>query len=188
MGSKTKKTIHLKVFGSLAYVKNRKREKSKFDPIARKHVCLGYERNSTAYLLQNLETRKLTRARNVVLNERKVVGFSNGPREAENDLLFDAIFEDQNEAEDSQNYVKIDINEEGLEIVLKPEVLVDEDSSSSSETEDQIELTRSFTMNPEYEVGPDIQIESTKNLTLTPESQAPPISPRRSIGPSPPRP
>ena len=181
------KTARLKVFGCLAYVKNRSREKSKFDPKAQKHVFLGYDSNSTAYLFQDIETRKLTRARDVVFNERKVVGFTNEPREAENDLLFDVTFEDQNEAEDSQNVVKIDIKEEGPEIIIKPEVLVDEESSSSSETENQIELTRRSTINPDYEVGPDNQVESTKNLTSALESQAPPIPPKRSIGPSPPK-
>ena len=120
----------MKHFGCLAYVKNRKCDKSKFNPKARKHVFLGYDSNSTAYLLQDSETRKLTRARNVVFNERKVVDFTNEPREAENDLFFDAIFKDQNEAEDSQNVFKIDIKEEGPEIEIKPEVLVDEESSS----------------------------------------------------------
>ena len=177
----------MKVFGCLAHVKNRKREKTKFDPKARKHVFLGYDSNSTAYLLQDIETGKLTRARNVVLNERKVVGFTNEPRETENDLLFDVTFEDRNENENSQNVAKIEIKEEGPETVIKPEVLVDDESSSSSETENQIELTRSSTINPEYEVGPDSQVESTRNLTLTPESQTPTIPPRRSIGPSPPR-
>ena len=112
----------------------------------------------------------------------------NEPRETENDLLFDVTFEDQNEAEGSQNVVKIEIKEEGPEIVIKPELLVDDESSSSSETENQIELTRSSSINPEYEVGPDSQVESTRNSTLTPESRAPPIPPRKSIGPSTPRP
>ena len=178
----------MKVFGCLAHVKNRKREKSKFDPKARKHVFLRYDRHSTAYLLQDIETRKLTRARNFVFNEKKLVGFTNDPRQAENDLLFDVTFEDHNEVEDSQNLVKIETKEEGLEIVIKPEVLVDDESSSSSETENQIELTRSSAINPDYEVGPDKQVESTRNLILTPEKQAPPIPPRKFIGPSPPRP
>ena len=64
------KTGHLKVFGCIAIVKNRKREKSKFDLKARKHFFLGYESNKPAYLLQDIETRKLTRARNVVFSER----------------------------------------------------------------------------------------------------------------------
>ena len=178
----------MKVSECLAYVENRKREKSKFDPKARKGVFLGYDSNSTPYLLQDIETRKLTRARNVVFNERKLLGFTSEPRETENDLLFDVTFEDQNEAEDSQNVVKIEIKKEDPEIVIKPEVLVDEESSSNSETENQIELTMSSTINPEYEVGPDDQVESSRNLNLTPESQAPPITPRRSIGPNRPRP
>ena len=91
-------------------------------------------------------------------------------------------------AEDSQNVVKIDIKEESPKKVKKTEVLVDEESSSSKETENQIELTWSFTINPEYEVGPDKKVESTRNLTLAPKSQEPLVPPRRSIGPSPPRP
>ena len=51
------KTGHLKGLGCLAYVKNRRREKSEFDPKARKHVFLGNGTNSTAYLLQDIETR-----------------------------------------------------------------------------------------------------------------------------------
>ena len=178
----------MKVFECLAYVRNGKREKQKFDPKSRKHVFLGYDSNSTAYLLHDIETRKLTGERNVVFIERKLLGFTNDPREAENDLLFDVTFADQNEAEDSQNLVRIDINSECPAIEIKPEVLVDEVNSSSSEIENQNELTRSFTINGEYEVGPDNQNESTRNVTLTPESQAPPIPPRRTIGPSPPGP
>ena len=182
------KTGHLKNSGCLAYVKNRKREISKFDPKARRNVFLRYDSNSTAYLSQDIQTRKLTRARNVVFNGRKVVGFTNEPRDAANDILFDVTFEDQNKAEDSQNVVKMDIKGEGPEIETKPEVLVDEGNSSSNETENQTELTRSFTLCPDYEVGPDNHVESTRNWTLTPESQAPPIPPKESIIPSPPRP
>ena len=71
------KTEHLKVFGCLGYVKTRKGEKRKFDPKALKHVSLGYNSNMTAYLLHSIETRKLTRVRNVVFNEKKVVDFTN---------------------------------------------------------------------------------------------------------------
>ena len=138
--------------------------------------------------MQDIETRKLTRARNFVFNEKKVVGFTNNLRETENDLLFDVTFEDQNEAKVGQNVVKIDIKEECPEIKIKPEVLIDEESSSSSETENHIELKRSGNINPENEVESDNQVESTRNFSLTPESQAPPIPPRKSIGPNPPTP
>ena len=57
-------------------------------------------------MLHDIETRKLTRAKKVVFNDKKVVGFTNDLREAENDLLFDVTFEDQKEAEDSQTLSK----------------------------------------------------------------------------------
>ena len=47
-----------------------------------------------------------------MFNERKVVGFTNELKEAENDLLIDVEFADQNEVEDSQNAVEKDIKEE----------------------------------------------------------------------------
>ena len=81
------KTGHLKVFDCLADVKNRKREKSKFDPKARKYVFLGYDINSTAYLLRDIETRKLTGARKFVFNEKKVVDFTKEPKKGKRSSL-----------------------------------------------------------------------------------------------------
>ena len=92
-------------------MKNRKREKSKFDPKARKHVFLGYDSNSTAYLLQDVETRTLTRARNVVFNEQKVVGFTNEIREDnDEDFLFDVNFDNENEPKSAEVEVKTEVN------------------------------------------------------------------------------
>ena len=178
------KTEHLKVFGCLTYVKNRKREKSKFDPKARKHVFLGYDSNSTAYLLQDIETRKLTRARNVMFNEKKVVGFTNELREEEDDLLFDVTFDDEIEPDDNKIIVKVENNDEVPEIEVKSKVVVDEESSSNSESE----TSGSITFNPQAQVQPVDQVQTTRNLTLNPEIQAPPILPRSLVGPSPPRP
>ena len=154
----------MKVYGCLAYVNNRKREKSKFDSKARKHVLPGYDSNSTAYLLQDNGIHKLTRARNVAFNEKKVVDLTNEVRGEESDLLFDVPFNDEYEAGDSQNAVQIDIKEEGTEIEIKPEVLTDEENSSSSETGKQFELTKTVSINRENEVGPDNQVESEKTL------------------------
>ena len=104
------KTDHLKVFGCLAYVKNRKREKSKFHPKARNYVFLGYHGNGTAYMLRNIETRKLTRARNVVFIEKRVVSFTNETREAENDdLLFDVTFDDEIEQSNAESVEKVEV-------------------------------------------------------------------------------
>ena len=85
------KTNHLKVFGCLAYVNNRKREKFKFDPKARKHVFLGYDGNSTAYLLQDIKLESWHDLAASCSMKR-----NNETRENENDdLLFDVTFDDE---------------------------------------------------------------------------------------------
>ena len=61
---------------------------------------------------------------------------------------------------------------------MKPEILADEENSSSSDSANQTVPTRSVTINPGFEVGPDNQVESTTNFTLAPEIQAPPIPSR----------
>ena len=68
------------------------------------------------------------------------------------------------------------------------EVEVDEEKSSSNETENQAEFSRSDTINPDFDTLIGNQVGSTRNNTLTPEARAPPVPPRRSIGPSPSRP
>ena len=78
-----------------------------FDPKTRKHVFLGYDSKGTAYLLKDIETRKLTRARNVVFYEKKLVGFTNELRVEESNLLFDLTFGDEIEAEDKKIIVTV---------------------------------------------------------------------------------
>ena len=119
------KSGYLKNFGCQPYLKNPKREKSKLDPPARKHVLLGYDSNSTADLLQGLQARNLTGAKNALFNEKGVVRFSieKGEQDFFIDHLFDLAFDDEYESGDSQNVVTIDIQVEPLEIEVKPEVL-----------------------------------------------------------------
>ena len=149
---KKPKIDHLKVFGCLAYVKNRKREKSKFDAKARKHVFLGYDGNSTAYLLQDIKTRKLTRARNVVFNEKKVVGFTNEAREDENDdLLFDVTF-DESENNEPEGIPGIEVKDESPEVEVKVENVTDEENSSSSESESNVDTTNPILPNSKVQV------------------------------------
>ena len=106
-GRKPKTDQSLESFWVSGIREKSKSWKSKFDPKARKHVFLGYDGNSTAYLLQDIETRKLTRARNVVFNEKRVVGFTNGTREDENyDLLFDVTFDDEIEQSKAESVQK----------------------------------------------------------------------------------
>ena len=60
-------------------------------------------------MLQVIQTRKLTRARNVVFDEAKVLGFNNETRNSEDDLLFDVSFDEENLAPDNQNIVRTKI-------------------------------------------------------------------------------
>ena len=93
-------------------------------------------------------------------------------REEENDVFFDVIFDDKYEAGDNENVVTTDFKEECPEIEMRPDVLADEENSSSSDTKNQVEFTRN-------EFRPDDQVESTRKLILSPEIQAPPIPPSR---------
>ena len=184
MGQKSKAN-HLKVFGCLAFVKNRKRQNSKFDPKSRKHVFLGYDSNSTAYLLQDKETRKLTRARIVVFDETKVIGFKNETKEIEDDPLFDISFDEENAEPDNQNVVKTDIKDENsFEPLIRTENEESEDSSLSDENQIQIESTNIVSIVPEVSSR---KPSAPRNIQINPEVQVQAISPRTSSGPSPPR-
>ena len=156
----------MKVFVCLAYVKNPKHEKSEFYPKTQRHIFLGCDIKSTAYLLQDSETRKLIRARNVVFNERKVVGLTNELREEENDLLFDATFDEKTEIQDKKMIVKLKNMDKNPKKEFRSEV--DGENSSRSESEDQVERSR--------------------RVTLSPEVQASTFPPKRPTDPSPPRP
>ena len=93
-------------------MKNRNRQFSKLDPKSRKHVLLGYDSSSTAYLFQDIETPKLRQARNVVFDETKVIGFKNETKNIEDDLLFNISFDEENLEPDNQNVVKTAIKDE----------------------------------------------------------------------------
>ena len=115
-------------------------------------MFLGYDGNSTAYLLQDIETRKLTRARNVVFNDKKIVGFSNEAREYENDdILFDVTF-DESENNEPESISKIEVKVESPEVEVKVENVTDEENSSSSESESNVDTTNTIIPNSEVQV------------------------------------
>ena len=73
-------------------------------------------------LFQVPKTRKFTRARNVVFNEKRVVGFTNETREDENnDLLFDVTFDDEIEQSKAESVPKTEVKDEGPEVEVKVE-------------------------------------------------------------------
>ena len=131
-------------------------------------MFLGYDGNSTAYLLQDVETRKLTRARNV-FNEKKVVGFSNESREDENsDLLFDVTFEDEMEEGKVDKIVKVEVKNEQPEFEIKRENSSDEGNSSVDESENQFQTLETVPLNPEIEVRHAIPGPSERTIEPRP--------------------
>ena len=108
----------MKVSGCLAFAKTRNRHSSKFDPKFRKLVFLGYDSHSTAYLLQDIDTQKLTRARYVVFEQTKLLGSKHEVRRSEDDFLFDVSFDEENLETDLQIIVKTDTKDENLSETL----------------------------------------------------------------------
>ena len=72
---KTARRNHLRVFGCTAYLK-RKVNLRKLDSRSVKAKFIGYENNSTAYILQELATKKIIKARNVLFEENEIQPFS----------------------------------------------------------------------------------------------------------------
>ena len=104
-------------------------------------------------MLQDVETRKLTPARNIVFKEKKVVGFSNESREDEYfDLLFDVTFEDEIEQGNVDKIVEVEVKNEQPEVENKREKSSDEGNSSVEESESQFQSLRTVPLNPEIEV------------------------------------
>ena len=69
---KTAKRNHLRVFGCTAYVKKRNVNLRKLDSRSVKAKFIGYDCNSTAYILQELTTKKIIKARNVIFEENEI--------------------------------------------------------------------------------------------------------------------
>ena len=99
---------HLKIFGCVAYSKNRNAsKKSKFDPNATNCLFIGYSDNTTAYLLQNLETRQIFTSRNVRFNENNLPGFYNETEDIEDSFLYLVLDEVREKLQDTSNSSEI---------------------------------------------------------------------------------
>ena len=135
--------------------------------------------------MQVIEARKLTRARNVVFNDTKVLGFKKESRNIEDNLPFDVSFDEENLELDNTGIVKTEIKENPSELLVETENKECEDKSSSYEAQNHVESTRIATIVPEVSSN---EPPVLRNITFNPQNQVLPISPRTSVGPSPPRP
>ena len=137
-------------------------------------------------LLQDIQTRKLTQARNVVFDETKVIGCKNETKDIEDDLLFDISFDEENIDPDNQNVVKTEIKDKNS---CKPLIGTENEESGDSflSDENQIQIESTNNVNIVPKVSPK-KPSAPRNIRFNPEVQVQPISPRTSSGPSPPRP
>ena len=101
--------------------------------------------------------------------------------EDENDLLFDVPVDDEYQAGDIKCIVRINIGEEPPATMLKSEVLADEETSLSTESE----IILSITFSPQIRVETVNLVQTSRNLTFNPEVQTPLIPLGRSVGPNP---
>ncbi len=63
---------HLRVFGCTAYVMKRKINLKKLDSRSVKAKFIGYDDKSTAYILQEFDSKKVIKARNVIFKENEI--------------------------------------------------------------------------------------------------------------------
>ena len=67
---------HLRVFGCTAYVMKRKINLRKLNSRSVKAKFIGYDDRSTAYILQEFDSKKVIKARNVIFRESEIQSFS----------------------------------------------------------------------------------------------------------------
>ena len=147
---------HLKVFGCVAYSKNRDAsKKSKFDPKATKCLFIGYSDNTTAYLLQNIKTRQIFTSRNVRFNENNIPGFHNETEDIEDSLLYLDLDEVREELQDTSNSSEL-----SSEVELTETESVQE-SENNTETEVDQEIK-------EEKPSPSVKPKSKINVQFNP--------------------
>ena len=154
----------MKVFGCVAYSRNRNSEKStKFDPKATKCIFIGYPENSTAYMLLNLKTQKVFVSRNVRFNENHVPGLQKEPEEIEDSFLMLDL--DKN---DSQDNTDISVKDE------QSSADENEDFSTSESENEQQEVAE----NADDEANSSQNVEPHRGVIFNPIVKVEPI-PRR---------
>ena len=88
---KTARRNHLRVFGCTAYVKRRKMNIRKLDPRSVKAKFIGYDSNSTAYVLQELTTKKIIKARIVTFKEDEIQPLSYIEESCQGDTILESL-------------------------------------------------------------------------------------------------
>ena len=73
---KSPRRKHLRVFGCTVYVMKKKINLKKLDSRSVKAKFIGYDDKSTAYILQEFDSKKVIKARNVIFKENEIQSFT----------------------------------------------------------------------------------------------------------------
>ena len=152
----------LKVFGCLAYVLKRKGQLKKLDQRSTKAKFIGYEDCSKAYIVQELETKRVIRARNVVFDETQIPKLGENKDEQEPDLDFAGFptIEDVIESEGSS-----------AQVGEQEENLVEESEESQPEVSEATSaLPRGQRTRQPPEFYGDVRVHNSTSLSSEPST------------------
>ena len=134
---KTARRNHLIVFGCTAYVKKRNVNLRKLDARSVKAKFVGYDSKSTAYILQDLTTNKLIKARNVLFKEDEIQPLSSKEELHQEDTILKSPNLDLNEdclnEQTKEKPVGDEVGETENEVPNAPEQLPDEEEDLGEE-------------------------------------------------------
>ncbi|MCP4339240.1 MAG: DDE-type integrase/transposase/recombinase, partial [Desulfobulbaceae bacterium] len=108
---------HLRIFGCQAFAVIPKDHRRKLDPKAEKCLFLGYELNSKAYRLWNLDTGKVVIRIQVTFDESKIgneiIDYGSGEKQPEVQKILEVQFDSQEEL--PENAPEVEVPDENVE-------------------------------------------------------------------------
>ena len=134
---KTARRNHLRVFGCTAYVKKRKVNLRKLDSRSVKAKFIGYDSNSTAYILQELATKKIIKARNVLFKENEIQPFSPKEEIYQGEKILESPNLDLHDEQLNEKPVGDEVGEMRNEVPNVPDQVPDQPQNEEEDNEEQ---------------------------------------------------
>ena len=134
---KTARRNHLRVFGCTAYVKKRKVNLRKLDSRSVKAKFIGYDSNSTAYILQELATKKIIKARNVLFEENEIQPFSSKEEIYQGEKILESPNLDLHEEQLNEKPAGDEVEEMRNEVPNVPDKVLDQPQNEEEDNEEQ---------------------------------------------------
>ena len=134
---KTARRNHLRVFSCTAYVKKRKVNLRKLDSRSVKAKFIGYDSNSTAYILQELVTKKIIKARNVLFEENEIQPFSPKEEIYQGEKILESPNLDLHDEQLNEKPVGDEVGEMRNEVPNVPDQVPDQPQNEQEDNEEQ---------------------------------------------------